>query len=78
MIKFSFSGQVILDQFDQLQPVIQVNSGLQSLLIFQGQIGCLIGEYPDGIGLSVLPKGDETILHTQQESHDHQLAHHTF
>ena len=73
-----FSGQIIFDQFDQLQLVVQMDPCFQSLLVFQGKIGSLIGEYPDGFCLAIFPKGHETILHPQQESHDQQLAHNTF
>ena len=69
-----FSGQIIFDQFDQLQLAVQVDPGFQSLLVFLGQIGDLIGEYPDGFRVTIFPKGYKAVLNTQQESEHHQLG----
>ena len=70
-----FSGQIIFDQFDQLQLVVQMDPCFQSLLVFQGKIGSLIGEYPDGFRLAVFPKGYHAVLHTQEKTENHKVGH---
>ena len=70
-----FSGQVILDQLEELQFAVQMDALFKGFLIFGGQIGDLVGEYPDGIVLTIFPQGHKAILHTQQESQNHQMGH---
>ena len=64
---FFLLGQIIFDQSDQLQFVVQVDAFFEGLTVCGGEIIGGIGEYPDGIGFSVLPKGYITIVNTQQE-----------
>ena len=73
-----FLIQIIVDQFDQLQLVLQLDAGFQSLLIFLGEIGDLIGEDPDGFRLAILPKGHKAVLNPQQKSENHQLGQNAF
>ena len=70
-----FSGQIIFNEFDQLELVIKMNARFQPSLVFRGQVGDRVGKYPDGIYLSVFPEGNISLLHTQQESENQKVGH---